>query len=122
MRSFAATITISALISGSAVAQDTTPASSGVAAGWSNAAVNPPGNSTSTVNASGTVSIVSPAALEKGANSFTENQVMKRIEGAGFTAVAGLHKDDLGVWRGQAMRDGKPVTLGFDYKGNVAAQ
>ena len=32
---------------------------------------------------------------------------VSRIEGAGFTQVTGLHKDDMGIWRGKAMRNGK---------------
>ncbi len=68
-------------------------------------------------------STLSPAkALEKGANSFTEGQARSRIESAGFTQVTGLHKDDQGIWRAKAMRDGKPVEVGFDYKGNIGAE
>ena len=37
-------------------------------------------------------------------------------------SVTDLKKDDDGVWRGNAMRDGKSVTVGFDYKGNIAAE
>jgi len=39
-----------------------------------------------------------------GANSFTEGQAKSRIEGAGFTQVTGLKKDDNGIWRGSAMQ------------------
>jgi protein CpxP len=95
---------------------------SGTTTGSSNGAVNPPGNAPSTVNASGTSAMVPASSLEKGANSFTEGQVRKRIEGAGLTGVTGLHKDDMGIWRGQATRAGKPVNIGFDYKGNMSAE
>jgi hypothetical protein len=54
-----------------------------------------------------------------GANSFTEGQARSRIEGAGFSNVTGLHKDDQGIWRGQAMRNGKQTTVALDYQGNV---
>ncbi len=60
--------------------------------------------------------------MEKGASSFTESQAKSRFEGAGLTNVTDLKKDDDGIWRGKAMRDGKSVTVGFDYKGNMAAQ
>jgi putative membrane protein len=57
-----------------------------------------------------------------GANSFTEAQARSRIEKAGFASVSGLKKDDQGIWRGQATKDGKPVAVSLDYKGNVVAQ
>ena len=124
MRALLACIAVSALSIGTAMAQNSPPASSGTdtTTGSSNNAVNPTGNMTSTVNASGTVDVVAPSALEKGANSFTESQARSRIEGAGFTAVTDLHKDDSGVWRGKATRGGKSMEVGFDYKGNISAQ
>jgi hypothetical protein len=66
--------------------------------------------------------IVAASALEKGANSFTESQARSRLEGVGLTNVTDLKKDDDGIWRGKATRQGKSVTVGFDYKGNIAAQ
>ena len=57
-----------------------------------------------------------------GANSFTEGQAKSRIEGAGFTKVTGLKKDDKGVWRGSAMQKGKQVTVSVDFRGNVVTQ
>ena len=56
-----------------------------------------------------------------GANSFTEGQAKSRIEGAGFTQVTGLKKDDQGVWRGSAMKDGKQATVSVDFRGNVVS-
>ncbi|WP_424812892.1 hypothetical protein [Roseococcus sp. YIM B11640] len=57
-----------------------------------------------------------PAA---GANSFTEGQARSRIEAAGFTNVTDLRKDDNGVWRGRAMRNGTPTAVALDFQGNV---
>jgi hypothetical protein len=57
-----------------------------------------------------------------GANSFTESQARSRIEDRGFTNVSGLKKDDQGIWRGTATKDGKAVAVALDYKGNVVAQ
>jgi sporulation protein YlmC with PRC-barrel domain len=57
-----------------------------------------------------------------GANSFTETQARSRIEDHGFTAVSDLRKDDQGIWRGTAMKDGKSVSVALDYKGNIVAQ
>ena len=57
-----------------------------------------------------------------GANSFTEGQAKSRIEGAGFTKVTGLKKDDQGVWRGSAVQNGKQVAVSVDFRGNVVTQ
>lgn len=56
-----------------------------------------------------------------GANSFTEDQAKSRIQDAGFADVSNLSKDDQGIWRGQANKDGKNTTVALDYKGNVVA-
>ena len=56
-----------------------------------------------------------------GANSFTEGQAQSRIEGAGFTKVTGLKKDDQGVWRGSATKNGKQVPVSVDFRGNVVS-
>ncbi len=57
-----------------------------------------------------------------GANSFTEGQARSRIEGAGYSDITGLTKDDQGVWRGRAMRQGRQVSVALDYQGNITAQ
>ncbi|MER8696199.1 DUF4142 domain-containing protein [Mesorhizobium opportunistum] len=61
------------------------------------------------------------AALVPGANSFTEAQAKSRIEGAGYTNVSKLAKDDQGIWRGQATKAGESLAVGLDYQGNVVA-
>jgi protein CpxP len=61
-------------------------------------------------------------AVEPGANSFTEAQARSRIEAQGFGNVAELRKDDQGIWRGKAQRDGKSVSVSIDYKGTIQAQ
>jgi Resolvase, N terminal domain len=43
-----------------------------------------------------------------GANSFTESQAKSRIEAGGYSNVSELKKDDNGVWRGNAMKNGGP--------------
>lgn len=95
---------------------------SGTTTGSSNPAVNTTGNAGSNVNATGKAVIVPLSGLEKGANSFTEGQAKSRIEGAGLMTVTDLKKDDMGIWRGKAMRDGKSVVVGFDYKGSIGAE
>jgi putative membrane protein len=57
-----------------------------------------------------------------GANSFTEGQAKSRIESQGFTSVSALTKDDQGIWRGKATKDGKTVTVSLDFHGDVFAQ
>ena len=64
---------------------------------------------------------VAQEALAPGANSFTEGQVRGRIEDAGFNGVSELRKDDNGIWRGRAMRNGSPTEVGVDFRGNVVA-
>ncbi len=63
-------------------------------------------------------SVTAPA---RGHNSFTEKQARKRLAKAGYT-VAALSKDADGVWVGTATKDGKSVTVGLDYKGNVTTR
>lgn len=65
---------------------------------------------------------VGNAKLEKGANSFTEGEARGRLEKAGYRDVKGLKKDGDGIWRADATMDGKPATVGLDFKGNVAVQ
>lgn len=55
----------------------------------------------------------------KGRNSFTEGEAKSRIEARGLTNVTKLQKDDNGVWRGQATKNGAPVDVSLDYQGNV---
>jgi hypothetical protein len=54
-----------------------------------------------------------------GANSFTEGQAKSRIESNGYTNVSGLKKDDQGVWRGKAQKEGKTMDVSLDFQGNV---
>ncbi|MCJ2072769.1 hypothetical protein MKK75_28925 [Methylobacterium sp. J-030] len=60
--------------------------------------------------------------LERGSNSFTEGEVRRRLEKAGYHEVKDLKKDGDGIWHGSAMDDGKPTSIGLDFKGNVAVQ
>jgi hypothetical protein len=87
------------------------------------AAIAQPANrdaNTPAVNTTNTPS--NPGAPVAGSNSFTEGQAKSRIESNGFANVSELRKDDQGVWRGKAMKDGKSVTVSLDFQGNVTAQ
>jgi opacity protein-like surface antigen len=78
---------------------------------------NPKG-STPAVSGKGT----NPDAPVAGSNSFTEGQAKSRIEAGGYASVSDLKKDDQGVWRGSAMKDGKRVNVSLDFQGNVVAR
>lgn len=71
-----------------------------------------------------TTKMMAPAktGAMSGANSFTEGQAKARIEDAGYSGVGGLKKDDMGVWRGMASKNGQSVPVGLDFKGNIVAQ
>jgi hypothetical protein len=59
----------------------------------------------------------------KGANSFTEGQAKDRaIAHGNVDSVAGLKKDDDGIWRGQGTQAGKTVEIAVDFKGNVVTK
>ena len=75
----------------------------------------------STTPAVTTTDTANPAAPVPGANSFTEDQAKSRIQDAGFSDVSALTKDDKGIWRGQATKDGKTTTVALDYQGNIVA-
>lgn len=72
-----------------------------------------------TESAPAAATATAPAA---GANSFTEGQARNRIEAAGFTGVDQLQKDDQGIWRGRAQRNGQQVSVSLDYQGNVTTR
>jgi hypothetical protein len=83
---------------------------------------NPPANPGPGNNAVNTTSTNNPGAPVAGANSFTEGQAKSRIESNGFANVSGLKKDDSGIWRGKAMKDGKSIDVSLDFQGNVVAR
>ena len=62
------------------------------------------------------------AALERGANSFTEGQARRRIEDRGYTNVGQLHKDHNSIWQAEATKDGRQVRVGVDFRGNVVEE
>ena len=85
-------------------------------------AQNPPANDGPNNKAINSKSGNNPGAPVAGANSFTESQAKSRIESKGYTNISGLKKDDKGVWRGNAVRDGKSVDVSLDFEGNVVAK
>lgn len=69
-----------------------------------------------------TTAAIDEGAPLEGANSFTESQAKDRVVAAGLSSVSALTKDDKGIWRGTAMKDGKSVNVAVDFKGNVVTQ
>lgn len=94
-----------AFAAGGAVAQIQNPPAKD---GPQNSAINTPDSANRKVDA--------PVA---GRNSFTEGEAKSRMEKMGFANISELKKDDNGVWRGRAMKDGKTVDVSLDYQGNV---
>lgn len=56
------------------------------------------------------------------ASSFTEAEARTRIEAHGYSNVSGLQKDAQSIWRGTALKNGRPVSVALDYHGKVLAQ
>jgi len=91
----------------------------GLIAATAASAQNPPAQSSpnnNAVNSSGQNNSNAPVA---GRNSFTEGQAKSKIEGAGYTNVSELKKDDNGVWRGKASKGGASANVSVDFQGNV---
>ena len=95
-----------ALMCGSALAQTQAPP-----------AQQGPGNRA--INTEGANNSNTPVA---GANSFTESQAKSRIEAGGYSNVTELKKDDNGVWRAKAMKDGRSSAVSLDFQGNLIAR
>jgi len=58
--------------------------------------------------------------LRRGANSFAESQARALLESKGYANVSLLVNNQDGIWRGTATRDNKPVSVSVDYQGHVA--
>ena len=80
-----------------------------------------PSASTATMPAAIAPSTAMPGGAA-GSNSFTENQARSRLEANGYSGVAGLMKDQDGIWRGTAMKNGATVQVSLDYKGDIASR
>jgi len=111
------TVLAAALLLGSAgfaMAQSTAPSTTTgtQTAPYRGTSANPNPNATGAGN----------AALEPGANSFTEGQARSRIEDRGYTNVDQLHKDQNSIWQAEATKDGRRVRVGVDFRGNVVEE
>ncbi|MCJ2049836.1 hypothetical protein [Methylobacterium sp. J-070] len=101
--------------------QPATGGASSATSGGQNAVTRPNTDHAHDGGSAGTGTVAN-AKLEKGANSFTEGEARRRLEKAGFHEVTDLKKEGDGIWHASAMMDGKPTSVGLDFKGNIAAQ
>ena len=109
MRSLLAAAAALTLLAGPALAQQAQHHNPPAASGPGNEAIRSGDGNTAT-------------APVEGRNSFTEGQARSRIEANGFSSVSELRKDDTGIWRGRAVRDGRTVDVSLDFQGNVIAR
>lgn len=100
---------------GSSTGPATPPGNAGNNAGSDSGQAAASGNDNQAVATTG----ANAAQPAHGANSFTQGQARSRIASNGFSKVSNLHKDNNGVWRGQAQKNGQKVGVWLDYKGNV---
>lgn len=78
-------------------------------------------NDAATINSNQAVATTSANAAmpAKGANSFTMNEAKARMQRDGYANVDNLSKDNDGIWRGKAQKDGMSTNVWLDYKGNI---
>jgi hypothetical protein len=65
-------------------------------------------------------SAVDKGGVSPGANSFTEAQARSRLQRNGFAQVSELTKDQDGIWRGSAAKNGSLMHVAVDYKGHIS--
>ena len=104
---------------GMAMAQTAAPGTS--TGGTTTGDHTPPSVGTST-NPNANATRAGNAALEPGANSFTQGQARRRIEDRGYTNVDQLRKDQNSIWQAEATKDGRRVRVGVDFRGNVVEE
>ncbi len=117
-----ATVAAAVLLSVPALAQDTTPKAMNDANVDRPTGPGAPNVTPSRRDEPGSSSATTSTPPIAGANSFTETQARERIAKSGFSEVQNLRKDDQGIWRGQAQKNGAPVNVALDYRGNVVQQ
>lgn len=63
------------------------------------------------------------AAPVSGKNSFTQAQIVSRLEKDGYTAVTNVKHDEAsGVWHATATKGGAARSVDVDYQGNITAK
>jgi hypothetical protein len=59
------------------------------------------------------------AAPVAGKNSFTEDQVKKRLEDHGYSQISEVIKDTNSIWHAKASKAGHTTMVKLDYQGNI---
>jgi cytoskeletal protein RodZ len=83
-------------------------------------AINEPCSTTTTPAAQPSAS-PSPTTTQAAVRAITEDQAKSQIEAKGYSSVSRLRRDANGIWSGKAEKDGLPVNVTLDLKGNVTA-
>ncbi len=122
MRLVLASLLAATALSSSALAQTGTTQPMNTTGSSTSNQSNTAGSGNAAVNDKPAGSPQTTGSVEAGANSFTEDQARSRFEAQGLTNVTDLRKDDQGIWRGKAMRNGQSVSVALDYKGTIQAQ
>lgn len=122
MRLVFASLLAAAALSGSVLAQTSTTQPMNTTGSSTSNQSNTAGSGNAAVNDKPAGSPQTTGSVEPGANSFTEDQVRSRLAAQGLMNVTDLRKDDQGIWRGKAMRNGQSVSVALDYKGTIQAQ
>lgn len=122
MRLVLASLLTAAALGSSALAQTGTTQPMNTTGSSTASPSNTAGSGNAAVNDKPAGSPQTTGSVEPGANSFTEDQVRSRLEAQGLMNVTDLRKDDQGIWRGKAMRNGQSVSVALDYKGTIQAQ
>jgi hypothetical protein len=122
MRLVLASLLTAAALGSSALAQTGTTQPMNTTGSSTASPSNTAGSGNAAVNDKPAGSPQTTGSVEPGANSFTEDQVRSRLQAQGLMNVTDLRKDDQGIWRGKAMRNGQSVSVALDYKGTIQAQ
>ncbi len=85
------------------------------------AGANPPTGGPNSLPTAEPANAIDNSSISPGANSFTESQARNRLIKEGYSQVSALSKDNNGIWRGSALKDGSPVHVSVDYRGHIAS-
>jgi hypothetical protein len=83
--------------------------------------VHPPTGGPNSMPTAEPANAIDDTSISPGANSFTEAQARSRLERNGYAEVSALTKDQNGVWRGSATKNGTSVHVSVDFRGHIAS-
>jgi len=82
--------------------------------------VQPPTGGPNSLPTAEPANVIDRSGPVPGANSFTEAQARTRLRDHGYGQVSALIKGSDGIWRGSAIRNGSPVHVSVDFKGDIS--